>query len=215
MSARLNVLPMQPWVMFINGAGGDVKPNLTDEYNFKRGEVTDAEHFGQELASSVLSSLNNESLTEVKGPFKWRLSRVQLPFDKSKVLHTVELESKIIPDFDYIQLDEIGKDEPTIILRKKKQAEFVAKKTESDWAKWLLDKLDSDGKLPEFVELEIQVLKFENLLMVGLAGEICSRVGLKVRDALKGRNHWLAGYSNGVAGYIASAEDYPLEEYEA
>lgn len=201
-------------VMFIQGAGGEVKPNLTDEYNFKRGTMDDAIHFGQKVAESVYPKIAGNSGIEVEAPFSWKLESAKLPFDKSKQKSIEEIRGKIISDFDYSDIDKIGATEPTPYAQKKKQAEFISKKTESDWAEWMLLQMNGGIELPDYVELEVHVLNFRNFSMIGLAGEICATVGLKVRQALEGRNFWLAGYSNGVSGYIASSEDYELDGYE-
>ncbi|MBM3281098.1 MAG: hypothetical protein FJY95_23930 [Candidatus Handelsmanbacteria bacterium] len=78
----------------------------------------------------------------------------------------------------------------------------------------MLQTLDH-GPLPAACPQEIQVLQLNpDFRLVFLGGEILSAIGLHLKEALRPATTVVAGYSNGLIGYVPSQDTYDLGGYE-
>ena len=76
--------------------------------------------------------------------------------------------------------------------------------------------LKEKGSIPVEYPYPIQLWGFgEDLLLVGLAGEVVVDYGLRLRREFPERKLWVAGYSNDVFAYIPSARILEEGGYEA
>lgn len=80
-------------------------------------------------------------------------------------------------------------------------------------AKRWLAKLERDGKIMSEYPYTIQILQIGDLKLVALAGEVVTDYALRLKKELGG-NTWVAGYSNDLCSYIASARMYAEGGYE-
>ncbi len=80
-------------------------------------------------------------------------------------------------------------------------------------AKRWLAKLERDGKIMAEYPYTIQILQIGELKLIALAGEVVTDYALRLKKELGG-NTWVAGYSNDLCSYIASARMYPEGGYE-
>ncbi|HUV13605.1 MAG TPA: hypothetical protein VMY18_08165, partial [Acidobacteriota bacterium] len=107
---------------------------------------------------------------------------------------------------------------------------FQAPPTKSEWqtrleesnpyrrrhAEFFLNLLEKEGSIPDEYSYPIQLWSFgEELLLVGLAGEVVVDYGIRLRKEFPNRDLWVAGYSNDVFAYIPSARILGEGGYEA
>lgn len=80
---------------------------------------------------------------------------------------------------------------------------------------WAGQILANYGSLMSKVPYTVQRLSFgDDLLIVGMDGEICVEYGLNVKQMCEGKTVVTAGYCNGIAGYIPTAEMFDQGGYE-
>lgn len=66
----------------------------------------------------------------------------------------------------------------------------------------------------ETFPIEVHLLKIGPAVIVGTEGEPFAEIGLAVKAASPVANTWFGGYTGGWAGYVPTAEAYPLQGYE-
>jgi hypothetical protein len=81
----------------------------------------------------------------------------------------------------------------------------TAERPQGPWAKYLLSVWDSQGGLPAAYPYPIQVWRLgDDLTWLFLGGEVVVDYALRLKSELRGKNTWVASYSNDVMGYIPS-----------
>jgi hypothetical protein len=111
---------------------------------------------------------------------------------------------------------------PPSVEELKKQASST-NKYESRYAQELLKELDTTGKTRSTYPYLVHVARFGNdLMMVGLAGEVVVDYSLRLKSELarpasagQGPAVWVAGYCNEVFGYVPSQRVLQEGGYEA
>ncbi|MFN0110629.1 MAG: neutral/alkaline non-lysosomal ceramidase N-terminal domain-containing protein [Blastocatellia bacterium] len=78
--------------------------------------------------------------------------------------------------------------------------------------RWLA-RLERDGKILSDYPYTIQIVQLGDLKLIALAGEVVTDYALRLKKEFPG-NTWVAGYSNDLCSYIASARMYPEGGYE-
>jgi hypothetical protein len=66
----------------------------------------------------------------------------------------------------------------------------------------------------ETFPVEVHLLKIGPAVIAGVEGEPFAELGLAVKAASPLANTWFGGYTGGWAGYVPTAEAYPLQGYE-
>ena len=83
----------------------------------------------------------------------------------------------------------------------------------------MLARLETDGVLPEGEDCEVQVLRLGPQHIVAVAGELFQAIGRAIEERLKatepGIDVLVLGYSNGMAGYLCTAQAYAEGGYES
>jgi hypothetical protein len=64
------------------------------------------------------------------------------------------------------------------------------------------------------VPVEVQVLRIGDLYIIGMNGEVCVEIGLRIKHELSGMRVWVNGYTNLRVSYIPAAASFPEEGYE-
>ncbi len=173
--------------LFLQGIAGDVKPHQVVEGNgFRSGNFKDIEQVGKELADDV-----NATIEKGLKPFDIRigtsLKRVALPFDKTWDKKTYERYA--------------GKDE----------AEY-----RRVWANYWLKKLSKGDAVPESIDLTLSIAELSpELRFVGIAGELLTDIGFKIKHQFKNGTTLPFGYTNGEIAYIPDAKTLKEGGYEA
>lgn len=78
--------------------------------------------------------------------------------------------------------------------------------------RWLA-RLERDGKIMSEYPYTIQLVQLGDLKLIALAGEVVTDYSLRLKKEFGG-NTWVAGYSNDLCSYIASARMYAEGGYE-
>lgn len=87
---------------------------------------------------------------------------------------------------------------------------------EQRYARYLLDMLDRQGRLPERFPYPVQVWQFgRDLTFIPMAGEVVVDYALRFKAEYGWDNTWVAGYSNDVSAYIPSLRVWKEGGYEA
>ena len=82
-------------------------------------------------------------------------------------------------------------------------------------ARWM-DALDRGEKLPAYYPYAVQVWRYsDSLKFIALSGEVVSDYSLRLKAQYGWEDTWVAGYSNDVFGYTASARVLREGGYEA
>jgi hypothetical protein len=156
-----------------------------DANPYPRGVIELAEEHGAELAKAVDQALTGP-LEPVTGRLMTALDTVQVRFQQLPTRS--EWESRLKESNLY----------------RRKHAEFF------------LSLLEEQGSIPQEYPYPIQLWGFgENLLLVGLAGEVVVDYGIRLRREFSRKKLWVAGYSNDVFAYIPSARILEEGGYEA
>jgi len=83
-------------------------------------------------------------------------------------------------------------------------------------ARYFLNILEKDGKIPRTYSYPIQVWKIgDGLTMVSLGGEVVVDYALRLKKELPAENLWTIAYANDVCGYIGSKRILNEGGYEA
>jgi len=83
-------------------------------------------------------------------------------------------------------------------------------------ARYMLQRLEREGKIPAFYSYPIQVSQLgKDLTLVALAGEVVVDYAIRLRKELKAKTLWPIGYANDVFAYIPSVRILREGGYEA
>lgn len=171
-------------VLFLQGACGDVRPNITDEGgHFQGGREADIEEIGTRLAEAVLTSFKHPEPCG-SGDCEVRYTDVDLPLKK---LHSNTFTAKKANNID------------TDILTREIQY-------------W--EELMADLFLPDSIPANIGLLKTGTLQILFFPLEIFSSTALKIRSMVSDTHSLLSCYSNGNLGYLPSAKAQSEGGYE-
>jgi hypothetical protein len=177
----------QAWLedRYSNSVAFFVTGTAGDANPYPRGVIQLAEEHGAELAKAVDGALTGP-LEPVSGRLMTAFDTVQLRFQQLPTKS--EWESRLQESNPY----------------RRKHAEFF------------LNLLEKQGSIPEEYPYPIQLWGVgENLLFVGMAGEVVVDYGIRLRREFPQRKLWVAGYSNDVFAYIPSARILEEGGYEA
>ncbi|MCP4642803.1 MAG: hypothetical protein GY851_20315 [bacterium] len=171
--------------MFIQGCGADIKVRHVDGKGFfKSGPHSVAKSLGDELARAVLLALGSGDAQPVEGPIATRLDEIELPLQ--------------IPPTQ-AEVDEMKSSEDRFLKA---------------WAEEMGGILAEGGEFMSHRTMTVQTLTIGDFALVGLSGEICVGYALRLKKELAGRPLIVAGYTNGMIGYIPTEAMMPEGGYE-
>ena len=173
--------------LFLQGIAGDVKPRQVVEGNgFRSGNFEDIEVVGKELADDVKSAIK-KGLKPLDIRIGTSLKRVALPFDKTWNEKTYRRYAR------------------------KEEAQY-----RRVWAEYWLKKLGKGESVPQSIDLTLSIVELSpELRFLGIAGELLTDIGLKIKHQFKDGNTLPFGYTNGEVAYIPDAEALREGGYEA
>ena len=172
--------------LFLQGIAGDVKPRQVVEGNsFRSGNFEDIEKVGKELAADVKSTIK-KGLKTLDIRIGSSLKRVALPFDKT------------------------WNEETYRRFAGKEEAQY-----RRIWAEYWLKKLSKGESVPHSIDLTLSIVELSpELRFLGIAGELLTDIGLKIKHQFK-ENTLPFGYTNGEVAYIPDAGVLREGGYEA
>jgi len=173
--------------LFIQGIGGDVKPRIVAEDNcFRSGTFDDVEAVGNELAVDV-KRITDRGLEPFDLRLRTALERIPLPFDKTWTEETFR---------EYAR---------------KHQSEF-----RRAWANYWLGKISDGEAIPPSMNLALSIMELSpDLRFLGIAGELLTDMGIKIKENYSDGITLPCGYTNGRIGYIPDSEVLREGGYEA
>jgi neutral ceramidase len=184
--------------LFLPGAFGNVRPNPNDgQGRFRSVTDLELERMGRVLGAEVVRVAE-----EVSG----------IPREPGVVTPTWNGAGGLA----------VGHQDVPLRYRSRPSREQLEASTsafEETWRKELLATLDREGRLPDGEDCEVQVMRLGPFLLVAIAGEPFVETGRAIEERLLGRAGaaavLVAGYANGNAGYLCTAEAYAEGGYEA
>ncbi|MCX7918335.1 MAG: neutral/alkaline non-lysosomal ceramidase N-terminal domain-containing protein [bacterium] len=183
-------------VYYINGACGNLNPVIMG------GTWDEMEQFGRTIADAALNLIIDQH----------KMANIAAQFI------SVHAKSKIIG----LPLRPLAKEEVQAQLEQFKRekeritdinsTEYKIKEAFIQWGEDTLRLIES-GKAPTQTPMEVYVLAFDGVRIIGLSGEIFARIGKNIKSRLPGYT-LIAGYTNGSSGYIPTAEALAEGGYE-
>lgn len=156
-----------------------------DQNPYPRSTLELAQQHGRALANSVEAALQTPP-RPLSGPLR-------------SSLRTVTLDFATPPDRE-------------TLLKKRESGDGYDRRH----AELLLAELDATGTIRSQYDYPVQALRIgDDLLMVGLAGEVVVDYSLTLKQTLDAPIVWIAGYSNDVFGYVPSLRVLREGGYEA
>jgi neutral ceramidase len=161
--------------LFVQGAGGDVKP-------FPCGLEEITRSYGESLAASIEARLREPGLmVDPPGTF-------------------VPVGGPLVSAYDTFPLPYQVPTREQLMEREK-----LGKPFERSHATRMLATLNSDGALPSSVLYPIQVWQFgRDLTLIAMGGEVLSDYSLRLKREYSGSRLWVAGYCHESISYIPS-----------
>ncbi len=177
--------------IYTTGADGDIDP-IINLKKWGEGTFRDAEEIGKKIglqALKVSEKLKGSSDVKLKSLSK----TLRLPVKSPPTLEEAEKE-----------LERNRKE-----LEKLKSAgvEDTIRRTEAifEWSKEVLERI-KDGTFPSEMPVEITMIGINDVLLVGVPGELFVEIGLKVKKASPFTYTYIIGYGNGELGYFPTTE---------
>ncbi|HCG35914.1 MAG TPA: hypothetical protein DER23_06165 [Clostridiales bacterium] len=172
--------------IFVQGCGGDAKANITDETQtrFISNRYEDVYILGNRLAQDIIRYIDGGKLKSVKGDVAVKVSRFSLQLQKN-----------------------IKKKEDYVTLAEENRGHYLHKVY-----RWYYDHYDELATEVPFMLQRIDL--GDSLTIVAMMGEVVWGYDAKISALMPNRTVVVAGYSNGVYGYICTAKMYPEGGYE-
>ena len=176
--------------VFLNGPCGDVDP-LSNAHRWGCGSEHTLNVYGRDLARAVRQGLTRTTDVD-PAPLRVASRPCQILGQRPS-----------LDDLTTLKAD---------ASERLRRAPDAGARLDLEWAEEMLDRLDR-GTLSERMAAEVQVFGLGTAAVVGLAGEVFTGVGQRIREALPGTPLILAATTNGLLGYIPTREDIQAEGY--
>jgi len=196
-----SIMPLfEPFVtmpVFLNGAAGDMSTRFYRQIS----DFVEVERIGTIVAESVAASL--DVLKPMSGPFAVRAVEVPMRLKARQFPSAQDLERRIA---DTRKKLEVARLEGVRNLRPLESA--IEGLT---FAATMVD--GADGV--EYIDSRLSLVRFGDILVAGIPGELFSSLGNDIRAAFPGHVVLVAGYCGDYMGYIPHAAAYDEGGYEA
>jgi neutral ceramidase len=183
--------PSDPVVLYFNGACGNINPQIrggTWEEMAKLGEVIG------KAAAEIIDTIT----TSDTYPFAAMHQNIELQL-KLPTIEGIEHELETFRN----RADELA------------ESEVIAKRGNEAMIWWAEETLEilRHKKKPDSVPLEIQVIKFGDLVLAAIGGEVFCEIGLNIKQHT-GKPTFVIGYANHDIGYIPTRKAFEEGGYE-
>ena len=195
MKKRLGGVP----AMFLQGTAGDAKtdnPQPNSRFLFltpTKANVDQAGAFGRRLADDICQVLA-VPMEEVTGPIRFGHSTIDLPVLSAwKGANGIETEAKTDPA-------------KPLSGPRRRMARMAHR---------ILESMNAHGEYKVTQKGDIYVVRIgDEFIHVGLSGEICSPIGLRLKDELRGCKVMVTGYTGPSHGYLPGQGQISAGGYE-
>ncbi len=178
-------------ILFFNGGAGDVDPK-------RRGSFEDAAWTGESLGEEVLSSMGACPGAEIEPVINFSSATLKIPYGWRPDIREAEENLK-----EHRKLFEASKTKE----ERKINGAFLR------WAEELLERVKK-GELPEYLQVEIALIKLGDLVLFAAPLELFSSISLKLRRILGPRLSFIISYANGYFGYLPDRIAFKEGGYE-
>lgn len=178
--------------IYTTGADGDIDP-VTNLKKWGEGTFRDVEEIGKIIglqALKVSEKLKGSSNVKLKSLSKTLRLPVKSPPTLKEAEKNLERNRK-----ELVKLKSAGVENTKIRI-----AEAIF-----EWSKEVLKRI-KDGTFPSEMPVEITMIGINDVLLVGVPGELFVEIGLKVKKASPFTYTYIIGYGNGELGYFPTAE---------
>ncbi len=189
-----------PTALFLQGCGGDAKPDNPqpdNRYVFispRKATVDQPEKFGKQLADDVCKVLVGE-MEEVSGSVSYATREIKLP-----VLSAWTGDGQ---DFDAPAAD--ATKDPFSDPRRRM----------ARLAKLIVQSMDAKGNYKVTQPADIYAVRIgDEFIHVGLSGEMCAPIGLRIKDEMRGRKVMVTAYTGPMHGYVPGQAQITAGGYE-
>lgn len=115
-----------------------------------------------------------------------------------------------------VALEEVTLELAPPVMSEVKQQAASGDKYAKRHAEMVLAEIEKNGRVDATYPYLVQVVRFgDDLMMIGLAGEVVVDYSLRLKAELTGAPVWVMGYTNDVFGYVPSARVLQEGGYEA
>ncbi len=173
--------------LFLQGIGGDVKPARVAEHDrFRSGNYHDVDRVGAELAADVLRVMDR-GLRPLDIRIRRAVNRFPVP---------------LAPGWGETEFRRYAAENQPLHRR--------------IWGEWWLDRIRAGEPLPRSMNMTLSILELaEDLRFTGIAGELLTGMGIKIRRSFPSGTTLPLGYSNGRTTYIPDSDVLREGGYEA
>ena len=181
--------------LFVNGACGDVNPQITG------GSFADVEALGQALGQAVLEGRDAAVPLDVSA-LRWAHERLDLPLQPAPTRWRTEVEK-----LKWHLRARLARLRPELSRR---GGEAV--KAQLEWAVARCKWVRAGAERARVQPFEIQALALGEMVLLGAEGELFARYQLDLEAAHEPAI--LCGFANGCIGYVPTADEYVRGGYE-
>jgi len=196
-------------VLYTNGAGGDINP-IGHTCN-----IAYAERNGIILGCEALKTAE-EIQTKPHASLWAKTQNVEIPLGK-------------IPDEEFLKkVRQVNVDRLNKLIGNKSTYKSANPRIPDDisynidvqnaklnieWAEEALKEIEK-GQPKKNITMEIQAIGINDLVLVGIPGEVYVEIGLAIKKSSKFKYTFIIGYANGCIGYIPTKKAYEIGAYE-
>lgn len=185
--------------MFTQGACGDIDP-LVNYYTWGEGTFKDAEQMGIILGAEA-TKVGEQIKTTSQVRLKVKSKMVKLPLEKLPSLREAQ---EMVGQYQR-KLHKL-KEESDLMDREITRMNL-------QWAQGLVD-IATKGRRKNGVMAEVQVLSLNEIILVGISGEVFTEIGLAIKKKSGFKNTFIISCANGGIGYIPTEKAFKEGGYE-
>ncbi|MCE5229649.1 hypothetical protein LLG95_08645 [bacterium] len=190
-----------PTALFLQGCAGDAKTNnpIPDRpFNFlspTKATVDQPAKFGKQLADDVCKVLSGK-MDEITGPIALATREIKLP-----VLSAWTGDGQKFSD----SAANVNPKDP--FSGPRRRAARMAKR--------MLDSMDKKGNYKVTQPADIYSVRIgDDFIHVGLSGEVCAPIGLRIKDEMRGKKVLVTAYTGPMHGYVPGQAQITAGGYE-
>ncbi|MFC1725687.1 neutral/alkaline non-lysosomal ceramidase N-terminal domain-containing protein [candidate division KSB1 bacterium] len=179
-----------PCAAFFQGSCGNVNP-IT-----KNNDFAEAEAVGEKLSSFIIGGIDNVIVSEIVD-IRVLNKQIKLPTDNKTMQELQEIRSELILTNKPKYIDEIYPE---------------ALRVEYEWIEAMITKVKK-GDVLDFIETEFQYIKINEIIIVGIPGEIFNHYEKEIKRVSGNENIIFIGYANDFLGYFPDENDFKVKGY--
>lgn len=201
-------------VVFLTGACGDVRPDVTDgDGDFREGTPSDVQRLGTQLGDAVLGSLHGAKNIPATDTIGYYSATVSIPFAFApEDVSYSDLYEEHASKLNRLQAEPVARDSSGSF-----SAHIDSRRMEEafcDWARDMAARAERN-ELPKEAEAELQAFCIgRSIAIIALPLEVFAESGLRIKTGSAADSTVIAAYSNGSLGYVPTEDAVDIGGYE-